>query len=52
MAAIIIRLAHRFVGLTVAVPLLLLVITGVPLQFTGALQLGTTGVSESWVHQA
>ena len=52
MVAIIIRLAHRSVGLAVALPLLLLVITGIPLQFTGALQLGTTGVTQSWVHEA
>ena len=31
---------------------MLLVITGIPLQFTDALQLGKAGVKQSWVHDA
>ena len=44
------RLAHRVMGLCLALPLLLLVVTGLPLQFTVALHLGSVGVPYSWVH--
>ena len=37
-------------GVCLAVPLLLLVVTGVPLQFTVSLNLGSAGVPYGWVH--
>ena len=40
------------IGVGLALPLLLLVITGLPLQFTVPLGLGSSGVPFGWVHQA
>jgi uncharacterized iron-regulated membrane protein len=45
------RLVHRVVGVCLAIPLLLLVVTGIPLQFTVWLGLGSTGVPFAWVHE-
>jgi hypothetical protein len=44
------RLLHRFMGVCLALPLLLLVVTGIPLQFTVQLGLGSAGVPYAWVH--
>jgi hypothetical protein len=41
---------HRLTGLTVALPVILLVVTGIPLQFTQQLGLGTAPVDSTWVH--
>lgn len=43
---------HRITGLCFALPFLLLVLTGVPLQFTSSLKLGYSGVTWDWVHRA
>jgi hypothetical protein len=41
---------HRLAGILVVVPVLLLVATGVPLQFTEQLQLSQTAVRIDWLH--
>lgn len=41
---------HRLAGILVVIPVLLLVVTGVPLQFTEQLQLSQTAVSVDWLH--
>ena len=46
------RYAHRLIGLFVVLPVLLLVVTGLPLQFTNALQLGKLGIQATWLHRA
>lgn len=43
------RRLHRITGVVVALPVILLVITGIPLQFTTTLSLGHTWVPWNWV---
>jgi uncharacterized iron-regulated membrane protein len=43
---------HRITGLCVLLPMVLLVATGIPLQYSDALRLGQIGVSWHWVHRA
>ena len=46
------RVVHRIAGLCVALPVLLLVATGLPLQFTDGLELGSRGVPFDLAHRA
>ena len=46
------RVVHRVAGLCAALPVVLLVVTGLPLQFTDAFQLGSRGVPFRMVHAA
>ncbi|MFT7651161.1 MAG: hypothetical protein ACI9ON_002032 [Limisphaerales bacterium] len=46
-----VRLVHRYFGLALILPVLLLAVTGVLLEFTDALKLGSRGVESTWVHQ-
>ena len=45
-----IRLVHRYFGLALILPVLLLAVTGALLEFTDALKLGSRGVEFTWVH--
>ena len=47
-----IRSLHKLTGLAIAVPVLLLVLTGIPLEFVDQLKLGTRGVQYEWVHHS
>ena len=42
---------HRLVGLSAIFPVVILVLTGMPLEFTDRLKLGSTGVEASWIHR-
>ena len=44
------RKIHKVTGLAIALPVLLLVFTGIPLEFVDPLKLGSRGVSYEWVH--
>ena len=46
------RYLHRVLGVSLALPVLLLIVTGVPLLATDTLGLGHKGVSFTWVHGA
>ena len=46
-----IRSLHKLTGLVIAAPVLLLVITGIPLEFVDQLKLGAGGVQYEWVHE-
>jgi len=52
MSSSLIRMLHRVTGLSVAVLVIGFVATGIPLQFTDTLQLGSRGVPYPWVHAA
>lgn len=52
MSASLFRLVHRVTGLAAALFVVVFVATGIPLQFTDALKLGTIGVPFRWVHAA
>lgn len=46
------RHLHRITGLFILLPVIFLVATGIPLQYTDELDLGRAGVSWNWVHSA
>ena len=52
MLALKLRHLHRLTGVVVSLPVLLLAVTGLLLEFTTQLQLGITGVPYQWVHRA
>ena len=46
------RTFHKVTGLCLTLPVLLLVLTGIPLELSSQLKLGSTGVPFIWVHKA
>ncbi|NKC01331.1 MAG: hypothetical protein GKR90_22925 [Pseudomonadales bacterium] len=46
------RAFHKVTGLCLILPVLLLVITGIPLELSSQPKLGSTGVPFTWVHEA
>lgn len=44
------RSLHKITGLAVAIPVIVLVLTGLPLEFVDQLKLGSRGVPYEWVH--